>query len=765
MLLFGALPALGVSAAGETEGVTVTATSNFFPTQTVHLSAEELAEKDNKVTVTYCIRSDEPMVNSQWVVTYSDDVLDVLAEDNTDGTASTIMPNAINGSSCNIKPRGESRIVGNCSNFNGYPLTSESGGKTAFVSVTFRVIGTGEANVDLDLYIFSIRVDNNVIPIVDDGSRTDHPWNGERSADVYSGGYTETDSTLFVSLSATNDAAEGIKTLAPTADATYYALWRSTQRFDWGRDNWNFNNSKARGFFAYSTYRDQISPSYQNVLKKNLTPTAYDIVFTGTSYNKAWLDEEWHGACYGMSSLTLLSQNGYLPYRAYNASATCLHDLSYPKADKNICSLVNYYQMLQANDSIQQHYETTKDKTNDANIKTILRLLSQNEAVLVGYHKDGWGGHSVLAYEYKTGSWTWNGISYQGRIKICDPNNSLGDNEKYYMYLNKNTYYNTYDWAIPAYAYGNVKSVSGAVINYISADPDFINSGGYLSGTTGSYTDNYIARINAYAISNNSTVSKMAEDDGSYVNVNTAPGDIVEDYSYVLSGETKGVLGYKLYDPDAAYRVSQTDAEPLKLTMRYANSYMTGYAQAGYSILFDPTGYIELKGENTDYEIGMTFDDSYPTDWFTLHVSGQASSASLRMAEEGYILTADNLQNVRLRANNTDVSASLLFSTDEKSVFIYEIDETTIGLKINADNNGTYETDLTQSLRKVGDINGDGKLNVRDITALQRCLAEINTLGDDDRAAADINDDGKIDILDVTCLQRYLAEFVTILGR
>ena len=1154
----------------------------LFPTQTVHLSAEERAEKDNKVTVTYCIRSDEPMVNSQWVVTYSDDVLDVLAEDNTDGTASTIMPNAINGSSCNIKPRGESRIVGNCSNFNGYPLTSESGGKTAFVSVTFRVIGTGEANVDLDLYIFSIRVDNNVIPIVDDGSRTDHSWNGERSADVYSGGYTETDSTLFVSLSATNDvageqtvtlrfgtdkgifgyywgadpdcsrnpfsrsgriaeelvrsegtyyatamdidgklsdtvsvtfvktslnanggfvspaavltakgnsfdlptptrsgyaylgwaansgassgvhtltpvvsrtyyaawtrddnekptvalsatndlaatqtvtlrmddnvgiagyywgtsssyrfnsfsvsgkearlsvntagiyyvtaldtngnlsdtqsvtfyktilnanggsvslksvltqagksfdfptptrsghkylgwssypfdtegdaslrpvssttyyaiwqaeenakptvkltttndvaakqtviltmkdsdgisgyywgtdpdctknkftaytynstginvtasgtyyavavdqkgnlsdaasvtfrkttlhpnggscrftsvltkqgnsfelptptregcnylgwatapdAAEGIKTLAPTADATYYALWRSTQRFDWGRDNWNFNNSKARGFFAYSTYRDQISPAYRNVLKKNLTPTAYDIVFTGTSYNKAWLDEEWHGACYGMSSLTLLSQNGYLPYRAYNASATCLHDLSYPKADKNICSLVNYYQMLQANDNIQQHYENTKDKTNDANIKTILRLLSQNEAVLVGYHKDGWGGHSVLAYEYKTGSWTWNGISYQGRIKICDPNNSLGDNEKYYMYLNKNTYYNTYDWAIPAYAYGNVKSVSGAVINYISADPDFINSGGYLSGTTGSYTGNYIARINAYAISNNRTVSKMAEDDGSYVNVNTAPGDIVEDYSYVLSGETKGVLGYKLYDPDAAYRVSQTDAEPLNLTMRYANSYMTGYAQAGYSILFDPTGYIELKGENTDYEIGMTFDDSYPTDWFTLHVSGQASSASLRMAEEGYILTADNLQNVRLRANNTDVSASLLFSTDEKSVFIYEIDETTIGLKIDADNNGTYETDLTQSLRKVGDINGDGKLNVRDITALQRCLAEINTLGDDDRAAADINDDGKIDILDVTCLQRYLAEFVTILGR
>lgn len=1166
----------------EAEGVTVTATSNFFPTQTVCLSAEELAEKDNKVTVTYYIQSDEQMVNNQWVVTYSDDVLDVLAEDNTDGTVSTIMPHAISGSFINIKPRGESQIVGNCTNIKGYPLQSESGGRIAFLTVTFRVIGTGEANVNLDLSEFSIAEGNKFAPIILSGIRTDHAWNGDQSADVYSGGYTETDSTLFVSLSVTNDvageqtvtlrfgtgkgifgyywgadadclrnpfsqsgkiaeelvrsegtyyaaakdidgklsdtvsvtfvkttlnanggfvspasvltakgnsfdlpvptrsgytylgwaansgassgvrtltptvsrtyyavwtrddnekptvalsatnnlagtqtvtlsmddnagiagyywgtsssyrfnsfsvsgkeariavstagvyyvtaldtngnlsdtqsvtfyktilnasggsvspnavltqagksfdfptptrsgykyigwsslpldtegdtslqpdrsttyyavwqaeentkptvkltttnevaarqtviltmkdsdgirgyywgtnpdctknkytdytynsagenvtasgtyyavavdkkgslsdtasvtfyqtrlnpnggsvrlasvltqagksvelptptregciclgwatapdAAEGVKTLAPTADATYYALWRGTQRFDWGRDNWNFNNSKARGFFAYSTYRDQISPDYQKVLKKNLTPTAYDIVFTGTSNNKAWLDEEWHGACYGMSALTLLSKNGYLPYQAYKSSATCLHDLSYPKADKNICSLVNYYQMLQANDRIQQHYETMKDNTNDANIRTILSLLSQNETVLIGYHKDGWGGHSVLAYEYEVGSWTWNGISYQGRIKVCDPNNSIWDNEKYYIYLNKNTYYNTYDWAIPAYAYGNVKSVSGAVINYISADPGFVNTGGYLSGTTGSSAGNYIARINAYAIGDNRTVRKVEEENGSYVNVNNAPGDIVEDYSYVLSGESKGVLGYKLYDPDAAYRVSQTEAEPLNLTMRYANSYMTGYAQAGYSILFDPDGYVELKGENTDYEIGMTFDDSYPTDWFTMLVSGKASSASLRMAEEGYILTADNLQNVRLRANNTDVSASLLFSTDAKSVFIYEIDETTIGLKIDADNNGTYETELTQNLRKLGDINGDGKLNVRDLTALQRCLAEINTLSNDDRAAADINNDGKIDILDVTCLQRYLAEFVTVLGR
>ena len=1337
-LLLGTLPAFGVSAAEENDGVTVTATSNFFPAQTVHFSDRELAEKDNKLTVAYRIQSDELMVNNWWELTYSGNVLDVLAEDNTDGTAYTVMPNVKKGSVINIKPRGESRIIGTCSDPTGYPLQSESGGATAFVTVTFRVTGTGEADVHLDLKEFTILDGAYDLQIVENSRQTANAWNGVQSTAVRTGGFadidesvtptlslhatknladtqtvtlsmssaggiegyfwgasdvynqnsffpsgetaeiavssdgtyyatavdkrgnvSETQSVTFykitfdanggvispdtalaeadkpftppvpqrtgyafrgwskyanavtgsqtvrpktnrtyyavwqsgdiqkptvtlspsnhladaqevwvnlsddvmvagyywgtdtdysknrfvpaqntdldcanaaepgtyyatavdtsgnlsdtasvtffrttldpaggavnpaavltaagnsfsfptpvrsgyiyrgwanypnansgikvlsptasrtyyaawespdaekptVSLSATNDlageqtvtlqmddnagvagyywgtssdyrfnsfsasgkeaavkvvtagtyyvnaldtsgnlsdtqsvtfyktmlhpnggavslkavltqagksfdfptpersgfkylgwasspmdaegdlslqpersttyyavwekadngkptvkltatdavaarqtviitmkdsdgirgyywgtdpdctknkftdfaynstgenvtasgtyyavavdkngnlsdrasvtfyktllnstggtvhvtsvltpagksfalptptregytylgwavkpdAAEGVKTLTPVSDATYYALWRGNQSFVWGRDNWKFNNSKKPiGFFDGISFREQISPAYLGILKRQLTPSAYAIVFNGSFGKAAWLDRKWDGSCYGMSAVALLSKNGYLPYGDYKPSASCLYDLQL--TDKHngneVCSLINYYQMLQANDIIQQQYFTVSKRSHEQNIKTILRLLNENETVLIGYKQDQWGGHAVLAYGYEIADydkWTWNGVSYQGCIMICDPNTSLGNNKERYIYFNTTTY----KWVIPDYAHNGVKSDSGAVFNLICADPNVINDRGCLSGTTANSIDSYVARIDAYAISDNRIVKKVAEENGSYININSAPGDIEEDAYCIMNGAANGLLGYNLYDPDASYRVSQADAVPLNLSMRYKNSYMTGYTQAGYSVLFDPSGYVEIQGEPADYELTMTFDDSYPTDWFTMLVSGQAASASLRMAEDGYILTADNLKNVRLCANNTDVSASLTFSTDAKSVLIYEIDETAIGLKTDSDGDGTYETDLTQGVRKLGDVNGDGRLNVRDLTALQHCLADLGALGADDRAAADVNGDGRVDILDATCLQRFLAEYVLILG-
>ena len=61
----------------------------------------------------------------------------------------------------------------------------------------------------------------------------------------------------------------------------------------------------------------------------------------------------------------------------------------------------------------------------------------------------------------------------------------------------------------------------------------------------------------------------------------------------------------------------------------------------------------------------------------------------------------------------------------------------------------------------LGDVNGDGTADVRDVTAIQRILAEEQPLGFLQQLAADVNQDGKVDIADATCLQAVLAEFVT----
>jgi hypothetical protein len=64
----------------------------------------------------------------------------------------------------------------------------------------------------------------------------------------------------------------------------------------------------------------------------------------------------------------------------------------------------------------------------------------------------------------------------------------------------------------------------------------------------------------------------------------------------------------------------------------------------------------------------------------------------------------------------------------------------------------------------IGDMTGDGKVNVRDVTAMQRHLAGLEELTDDRLALADTNGDGKVDINDATHLQRYLAEYDVTIG-
>ena len=59
----------------------------------------------------------------------------------------------------------------------------------------------------------------------------------------------------------------------------------------------------------------------------------------------------------------------------------------------------------------------------------------------------------------------------------------------------------------------------------------------------------------------------------------------------------------------------------------------------------------------------------------------------------------------------------------------------------------------------LGDTNGDGSVNINDVTTIQRYLAELESLEGIYLHAADANQDGTVDIADATTLQMYLAEY------
>ncbi|WP_265442839.1 dockerin type I domain-containing protein [Acetivibrio straminisolvens] len=64
---------------------------------------------------------------------------------------------------------------------------------------------------------------------------------------------------------------------------------------------------------------------------------------------------------------------------------------------------------------------------------------------------------------------------------------------------------------------------------------------------------------------------------------------------------------------------------------------------------------------------------------------------------------------------------------------------------------------------KVGDLNGDGKVNSTDFSLMRRyILKELNDFPvEDDIWAADINNDGKIDSTDLSYLRRYILRIIT----
>lgn len=74
------------------------------------------------------------------------------------------------------------------------------------------------------------------------------------------------------------------------------------------------------------------------------------------------------------------------------------------------------------------------------------------------------------------------------------------------------------------------------------------------------------------------------------------------------------------------------------------------------------------------------------------------------------------------------------------------------------------KTEVLPKLYIIGDADGDLRVTIRDVTAIQRHLAQIDILTGVALKAADTNGDGKVTIDDATRLQLYLAEYNVTLG-
>lgn len=74
---------------------------------------------------------------------------------------------------------------------------------------------------------------------------------------------------------------------------------------------------------------------------------------------------------------------------------------------------------------------------------------------------------------------------------------------------------------------------------------------------------------------------------------------------------------------------------------------------------------------------------------------------------------------------------------------------------------GTDSSDPVVDKGILGDVDGNGKVNIKDATMIQKAVAKIISLTDSEQIRADVNTDTKVNIKDATAIQKFVAKIET----
>lgn len=540
--------------------------------------------------------------------------------------------------------------------------------------------------------------------------------------------------------------------------------------FRWGRNNWAFRNT-SNIFGESYTYTDADRINLKQHLSNIERHTAGELI-----------DGNFLGSCYGMAALSILSCYDlidYSAYRVYNSQtrkgpAISLFDIG-PDPRTDLISMINYYQALQYTEEIRQY--TAWNMLHKTEAERLQQLIDNTEAgipSMLAFFKDfdpntgERNGHAVVAYDIEYGEFELyedqlsDDGSYSpdkptfiadGRILIYDNANLFETTT--YLYFNTETM---------SWLYQGASNERGGVLSMILSDPALLNAKGTLAGTE-SYTrpTDFLPILTVSALDSEYEVEKISYVNGAWEAVESVD-EIKAFPTFLESGTVDKGQHFVMTDAESGYTLSSLDPEIMNLEMNYEHSLMIAKPQGADSVAFHPDGFVEISGEKSDYTLEMIFNDGhYQGSWYDFSVTGIGRTASLRKTEDGYVLTAANLDNVRVEACGDTAEASLTFSAPVHSVLLYEEEAETIGVRADVDGDGTYETPVEElTAQSVGDMNADAVVNSTDAAELLIAAAAAGSGTDTgltavQKYAADVNKDGTLDAVDASLILRYAA--------
>lgn len=577
-------------------------------------------------------------------------------------------------------------------------------------------------------------------------------------------GYTSTYAYAGGSIVVENDGESTTEpsTEAPTEPATEPPTEPSTEpsvpssrenKFFDGGDNWSFVNSRqiyGKNYFL----KDSDYKTLLNGLQNTEKTTIYDAV----------RNRSWNGSCYGMALTSILACGGILNPANYQSGAEFIHDIVSPPTD-DVKSLINYYFMLQFTDRIQNQTKQAAFLTEEEKLRNLISCLEDGSPVLLTYFGDFYGdkmnhgGHAVVAYALESGTYSKDGKVYNRMVKVYD--NASGDyNENYCLYFNTNDW----AWTIPYY---QLNSATGSTLGFISDDLNLLNTHGLLSGTKNAATSgDYIALLDVSALQADYSLYKVNYSDGKWIGAPTADDDIKPMASFSDDASQGSNLQFALRDTETGYSMKLDTPEKIDFSMNYENSLMNVNASAGKIIRFLPSDCISMEGSQTTYNMEIILNENaLVTDWYSFAVTGgKTDEVKLEKTKGGYILTSANMKNVIAEAYNDDDDAYINFSTDAESVYLYEIDKNTIGVKVDSNGDGTYDKLIAQtSEAKNGDANLDGNVDILDVITINKAILGKETLTRHQNEFSDVNQNGVPDSSDALAVLKYIVGLTTTL--
>lgn len=159
--------------------------------------------------------------------------------------------------------------------------------------------------------------------------------------------------------------------------------------------------------------------------------------------------------------------------------------------------------------------------------------------------------------------------------------------------------------------------------------------------------------------------------------------------------------------------------------------------------------------------------------------SGQAANTKITLSADAYHATGNVNYEFKVNGETIQNSASSTASWTPSEIGTYEISVVVTDGKTSVESKktfsvgaaGTYVPEPTTSPiettepttpieYKLGDVDMDGDINISDVTLIQKYVAEIDTLTDQQVNLADVDKNRKIEITDATLIQKFLAEIV-----